>query len=118
MLCHIVVDESDKPVILSYRSQPREKLVPPMAPALGKALPGAMCWAVLFFLYFDHSGGALPFFIPALWVIAILCAVISVGDYWNTLKPWYVWVNWTINMSGLALSVVGICYFFWAMILR
>jgi hypothetical protein len=121
-----VADESHPPLTPDYRSQPRRKTPPRMGPALWKALPGALCWLMLFAAIFPHPargsfvGRLLPFIglLLPFWLIAVLCAIHSIDNYWATAKPWYVWLNWTINLSGLALSIVGICYLIGAMILR
>ena len=39
------------------------------------------------------------------WGLAVLTALTSFVVYWRARKPWYVWLNFTINGCGLLFSV-------------
>jgi hypothetical protein len=69
------------------------------------ALPGAVCWVLFFqivmFDMLDVMLGVLLLF----WLVTIHTAIASLAAYWRAPKPWFVIVNWTINISGLLFTL-------------
>jgi hypothetical protein len=105
---------------LSY-ARPRPSAPPRADPfaATMLCLPGLICWItflsvisrfllpawVTSWLYrVPFLGG---FATLALWFIAICTAIASAVLYGRMKrKPWYVWLNLTINVSGLMITAV------------
>jgi hypothetical protein len=101
---------STKAPVLSYHR--RQNMDPPPPPPMMKALllcfRGALCWTIFISAFAfervwinDASSG--PYFL--LWFLAVFTAIGSLETFWKTPKPWYVLVNWTINIAGLLFTL-------------
>jgi hypothetical protein len=105
---------------LEYR---RAKKVAPHRPLIAVALclPGLICWIALAEIVLPRWFGPmwlLPQFfgisgLLLCWAIAIICAAISLAGYRSPHKPWYVWLNLTINISGLVFTGLVVFLILW-----
>ena len=104
----------NQPTFVEYaRAMPRRELPSPVS-AMILCVPGLICWCVLLGMWLVPASARANFrfldvFPPGTilwcWIIAIACAFISLAIYGRGPKPWYVWINFAINISGLLFSL-------------
>ncbi len=97
------------PAPLAYESRARDVTEAHPAAAMALCFPGLVCWCWFAALLLGQGVffSALPSeaLIPC-WAFAILTAVFSLYRYRHHPRPWFVWVNLLINVSGLVFTAI------------
>jgi hypothetical protein len=109
--------ERAQPIELAYaRPGPAAKPPPSPAVAMLTCLPGLICWLFLLSAFVRPliprtitSSRLLPFGgveMLVCWAAAIITALFSIGHYLRRrrARPWYVWINLIINITGLLFT--------------
>jgi hypothetical protein len=128
--------ESEEPRgdVLAYKSpQGKEDEAAPHRPlpAVLLCLPGILCWGAFLGLLDRFFLRVLPipqsfarlhvpwlWIVLIVWVLALVTALVSIEEYVVSRRkprPWYVWLNLLVNISGLLLTfgVLLLILYFW-----
>jgi hypothetical protein len=121
--------EEPKREILGYASPSSEQgLAKPANPtsAVLLCLPAALCWTIfigllsgLFRRWFPFVVGDIQLALPlllSLWFVAVITALASFSSYAgkeNVPRPWYLWLNLTLNGAGLLFTLAVVVRIFW-----
>ncbi len=107
---------------LDYKTVDGAELPPQPLKALLLCLPGFICWWAFLemtigrhFMIIGISRFLSGTPLILCWLTAGITALVSLVIYRKARKPWYVWVNLIINVSGLGISVLLIGIFIYVM---
>jgi hypothetical protein len=112
-----MTEPSEMQQAIQYAS-PKRREEPNPALAMLLCLPGAICWATFLGLVF---GRHLPASVRAnlrwlqifgdgplllCWLAAVATAIVSLIAFRRSRKPWYVWLNLVVNVTGLLFTIL------------